>query len=74
VKGSVESARERRSARRFFCDYGFNIRLGGRALLNFNCVILDVVEVTIGDGTQIGPAVRSTPPIIPRPGATQVRP
>jgi maltose O-acetyltransferase len=26
--------------------------------LNFNCVILDVVEVTIGDRTQIGPAVR----------------
>jgi maltose O-acetyltransferase len=26
--------------------------------LNFNCVILDVVEVTIGDGTQIGPAVQ----------------
>jgi maltose O-acetyltransferase len=41
----------------FFCDYGFNIRLGGGVFLNFNCVILDVVEVTIGDGTQIGPAV-----------------
>jgi maltose O-acetyltransferase len=26
--------------------------------LNFNCVILDVVEVEIGDGTQIGPAVQ----------------
>ena len=42
----------------FFCDYGFNIRLGAGAFLNFNCVILDVVEVTIGDGTQIGPAVQ----------------
>jgi maltose O-acetyltransferase len=28
------------------------------AFLNFNCVILDVVEVTIGEGTQIGPAVQ----------------
>jgi maltose O-acetyltransferase len=26
--------------------------------LNFNCVILDVVEVTIGDKTQIGPGVQ----------------
>lgn len=42
----------------FFCDYGFNIRLGPNAFLNFDCVILDVVEVTIGEGTQIGPAVQ----------------
>jgi maltose O-acetyltransferase len=42
----------------FFCDYGFNIRLGDGVFLNFNCVILDVVEVTIGDRTQIGPAVQ----------------
>jgi maltose O-acetyltransferase len=42
----------------FFCDYGYNIRLGGGVFLNFNCVILDVVEVTIGDRTQIGPAVQ----------------
>ena len=26
--------------------------------LNFNCVILDVVEVTIGDRAQIGPGVQ----------------
>jgi len=42
----------------FFCDYGYNIRLGDGAFLNFNCVILDVVEVTIGDRAQIGPAVQ----------------
>jgi maltose O-acetyltransferase len=42
----------------FHCDYGFNIRLGAGVFLNFNCVILDVVEVTIGDGTQIGPGVQ----------------
>lgn len=29
-----------------------------RGFLNFNCVILDVCEVSIGDGTQIGPAVQ----------------
>ena len=42
----------------FHCDYGFNIRIGSKVFLNFNCVILDVVEVVIGDGTQIGPAVQ----------------
>ena len=42
----------------FFCDYGFNIRLGANGFLNFNCVILDVVEVLIGDGAQIGPGVQ----------------
>ncbi len=42
----------------FFCDYGYNIALGAGVFLNFNCVILDVVEVTIGAGTQIGPAVQ----------------
>jgi maltose O-acetyltransferase len=42
----------------FFCDYGYNIRLGDGAFLNFNCVILDVVEVVIGAGTQIGPLVQ----------------
>ena len=42
----------------FYCDYGYNIRIGAGVFLNFNCVILDVVSVVIGDGTQIGPAVQ----------------
>nr|WP_282960144.1 sugar O-acetyltransferase [Sphingobium limneticum] len=42
----------------FHCDYGFNIFLGDGVFLNFNCVILDVVEVTIGNGTQIGAGVQ----------------
>lgn len=42
----------------FFCDYGYNIRVGSGVFLNFNCVILDVTEVTIGSGTQIGPLVQ----------------
>lgn len=42
----------------FHCDYGFNIKIGAGAFLNFNCVILDVVEVVIGDMTQIGPGVQ----------------
>lgn len=42
----------------FHCDYGFNIRLGQGVFLNFNCIVLDVVEVEIGDGTQVGPGVQ----------------
>ncbi len=42
----------------FFCDYGYNIHLGAGVFMNFNCVVLDVVRVTIGDGTQIGPGVQ----------------
>ena len=42
----------------FHCDYGYNISLGRGVFLNFNCVILDVVKVTIGDGTQIGPGTQ----------------
>ncbi|PPT99170.1 sugar O-acetyltransferase [Xanthomonas arboricola] len=42
----------------FHCDYGDNIRLGAGVFLNFNCVILDVCEVSIGEGTQVGPAVQ----------------
>ena len=42
----------------FFCDYGSNIVLGERVFFNFNCVILDVCQVTIGDFTLFGPAVQ----------------
>lgn len=42
----------------FFCDYGSNILLGERVFFNFNCVILDVCQVTIGDFTLFGPAVQ----------------
>jgi maltose O-acetyltransferase len=55
----------------FHCDYGFNIRLGAGAFLNFNCVILDVVEVVIGERTQIGPAVQILAADHPRDAATR---
>jgi maltose O-acetyltransferase len=42
----------------FFCDYGSNILLGERVFFNFNCVILDVCQVVIGDYTLFGPAVQ----------------
>ena len=42
----------------FFCDYGANIELGERVFFNFNCVVLDVCPVTVGDFTLFGPAVQ----------------
>jgi maltose O-acetyltransferase len=42
----------------FHCDYGFNILLGERVFFNFNCVVLDVCRVKIGDFTMFGPAVQ----------------
>lgn len=42
----------------FHVDYGYNIFLGANVFFNFGCVVLDVVEVTIGDNTQIGPNVQ----------------
>lgn len=42
----------------FFCDYGTNIRLGRKVYFNFNCVVLDVTPVTIGDNVLFGPSVQ----------------
>ena len=42
----------------FYCDYGYNIWIGPDVFFNFNCVVLDVVAVTVGARTQIGPGVQ----------------
>lgn len=42
----------------FFCDYGSNISLGKKCFFNFNCIVLDVCQVTIGDHVLFGPAVQ----------------
>src|SRR3954447_20224922 len=42
----------------FYCDYGSNIRLGVGVFFNFNCVVLDVCEVRVGEHTLFGPAVQ----------------
>ena len=42
----------------FYCDYGANIELGERVFFNFNCVVLDVCRVRVGDYTLFGPAVQ----------------
>ena len=35
-----------------------NIRLGEKVYFNFNCVVLDVCPVRVGDHTFFGPAVQ----------------
>ncbi len=42
----------------FYCDYGTNIELGERVFFNFNCVVLDVAPVSIGDHSIFAPAVQ----------------
>jgi maltose O-acetyltransferase len=49
----------------FYCDYGSNIELGERVFFNFNCVVLDVCPVRIGDFTLFGPAVQILTPMHP---------
>ncbi|MDX2114058.1 MAG: sugar O-acetyltransferase [Planctomycetota bacterium] len=41
----------------FKCDYGFNIHAGERLFMNFDCVILDVMPVRIGDACYFAPGV-----------------
>lgn len=39
----------------FFCDFGFNIKIGENFVGNFNLTMLDEAEITIGDNVFIGP-------------------
>lgn len=38
----------------FYCDYGRHITVGDRVFFNFNCVVLDVMPVTIGSDVLFG--------------------
>ena len=49
----------------FYCDYGTNIELGERVFFNFNCTVLDVCRIRIGDYTLFGPSVQIYTPLHP---------
>lgn len=52
----------------FRCDYGYNIHVGNNFYANFDCVILDVCEVRIGENCFVAPGVHiytATHPINP---------
>jgi maltose O-acetyltransferase len=54
----------------FYCDYGYQTRVGARCFANFGLVALDVAPITIGDDVQIGPNVQlltPTHPVEPTP-------
>ena len=42
----------------FRCDYGYNIHVGENFFANFDCVILDVCAVRIGQNCLMGPGVQ----------------
>ncbi|WP_317048443.1 sugar O-acetyltransferase [Confluentibacter sediminis] len=42
----------------FHCDYGSNIKVGHNVFMNFNCCILDVATVIIGDNCMFAPHVQ----------------
>lgn len=41
----------------FRCDYGYNIYLGSNFYANFDCVMLDVCPIQIGDNCMLAPGV-----------------
>lgn len=41
----------------FYCDYGTHIETGKNFFANYNCTILDVAKVKIGDNCQLAPNV-----------------
>ena len=41
----------------FYCDYGHNIEVGKNFFANYNCTILDVAKVKIGDNCMFAPNV-----------------
>lgn len=41
----------------FYCDYGTHIEVGKNFFANYNCTILDVAKVKIGDNCQMAPNV-----------------
>lgn len=42
----------------FYCDYGSHIYTGDNVFMNFNCIILDCAEVSIGNNVLFGPNVQ----------------
>ena len=39
------------------CDYGYNISVGARSFVNYNCVLLGCNRITIGEEVQVAPGV-----------------
>lgn len=56
-------------------DYGTQLTIGNRVFVNFNLTVLDVMPVTIGDDTLIGPNVQlltAVHPLDPEPRRSKI--
>ena len=54
----------------FRCDYGTQISIGARTFVNFDCIMIDVAPIRIGEDCQIATRVQlltATHPIEPGP-------
>lgn len=40
------------------CDYGYNISIGARTFINYDCTFLDCNTITIGEEVQVAPNVQ----------------
>lgn len=52
----------------FKCDYGYNISVGNNFYANFDCIMLDICKITIGENCFLAPGVHiytATHPIDP---------
>lgn len=50
------------------CDYGTQITIGAGTFINYDCILLDVASITIGDNCQLGTRVQlvaATHPVDP---------
>lgn len=49
----------------FYCEYGTHISIGKNFFANYNCVMIDVAEIKIGDNCMFGPNVSLYTPCHP---------
>lgn len=49
----------------FYCEYGINITVGKECFINYNCTLLDVAPITLGNGVWIGAGVIMATPMHP---------
>jgi len=45
-----------------YCEYGVNIHVGNGCFVNYNCTLLDVAPITLGDGVWLGANVTLATP------------
>jgi maltose O-acetyltransferase len=54
------------------CDYGKNVYVGDRALINYDCILMDCAEIHIGDDVLIGPRSQLITGLHPMDVATRI--